>query len=59
MKKRTHSDEDHNLEAFEKLTELGLDKSMSPDQLKDALRQLVNRKVIADFKVKKEKDHRH
>jgi hypothetical protein len=34
---------------------LGIDKSISPDELKVALKQLVSKRVIADYKIKKEK----
>jgi hypothetical protein len=34
---------------------LGIDKTISPDQLQSALKQLVSKQVIADYKIKKEK----
>lgn len=55
MKKKPPSEADDNQAAFERLRELGIDKSMSPDQLKNTLKQLVSNQVISDFKLKKEK----
>lgn len=40
---------------MERLQHLGIDAGLSPDQLQKALKQLVSRKVISDFDVKKEK----
>ncbi|MCI3924644.1 hypothetical protein MO973_30960 [Paenibacillus sp. TRM 82003] len=34
---------------------LGLEGNLSPDQLRDALKGLASKKVIADYKIKNEK----
>ncbi|CAM3609004.1 hypothetical protein [Marinicrinis lubricantis] len=48
--------EDHNEKELKLLKEkLGID-NLSPDGLRDALKQLTDKKVIADFKIKKEKE---
>lgn len=53
MKKK--SDADYEKEYALLKQRLGLDKEVSPDQLRSALRDMVNHKVITDYKIKNEK----
>lgn len=53
MKKKTDADYDKEYALLKQ--RLGLDKDVSPDELRTALKGLVNDKVIADYKIKSEK----
>jgi hypothetical protein len=49
------ADHDNEKELTMLKEKLGIDKDISPDELQRALKQLASRKVISDFKIKKEK----
>jgi hypothetical protein len=55
LKAKKDADADNEKELRFLQEKLGIDKSISPDQLQGALKQLVSKKVIADYKIKKEK----
>jgi len=49
------SDADYEKEYALLKERLGLSADVSPDRLKNALKEMANKKVIADFKIKHEK----
>jgi hypothetical protein len=53
LKKKTDADYDKEYALLKE--RLGLDKDVSPDELRNALKGLVNEKKIADYKIKSEK----
>jgi hypothetical protein len=53
LKKKTDAEYDKEYALLKE--RLGLDKDVSPDELRNALKGLVNEKVIADYKIKNEK----
>jgi DNA-binding Lrp family transcriptional regulator len=55
LKPKHNADHDNEKELQLLQEKLGITKNISPDQLKNALKNLVNDKVISDFKIKHEK----
>ncbi len=53
MKKKTDAEYDKEYALLKE--RLGLDKDISPDELRSALKGLVSDKKIADYKIKNEK----
>jgi hypothetical protein len=55
MKKHTGPDDNNEKELAQLKEALGIDPTLSPDRLKNELKQLVERKVISNYKINKEK----
>jgi hypothetical protein len=55
LKKHSGSDDNNEKELAQLKEVLGIDPTLSPDRLKNELKQLVERKVISNYKINKEK----